>query len=785
MNLNGIVIQNYIYHFFREMDNLYSVRDKVLVFMTYEPNINNAKALIELGAKKVYFLNPDYSYTEIDNGKVILINEFELCRLEDKSIDLILGIEILEHINDLERFFFEIKRISKSTGDIELQGNPMWTSPFGHHLWIENKYIFYEKSNPFEPWEHLIYANKEEMRGALIKKGLPVEDCDEIVDWIYNPIEISRHTPTEIIEAVTHIPAGAEKGGISYSRSAMFEIYRTDSWIYSFKRCYNRVEPNEYYEKALEAYSEHDLKTGSFVLKMKKLNENTSDDDNIEKIDLSSLDTAISDIIGPLSEKHNIKGAKVLNLSLYEHELISKVFVSLGAESVTSVHPKPNTEKSEYIKEHTQFFEDFDTTNQHFDIVFGLDTLNKILDLNKFCINLKKVTDLSSTIYLSGFTPYTSACGHKIYTENHHFIDDTNPFEHWEHLQLKTKEQFAENLQAKNLSEQDIRFIIDQYFENGNVFDYTPTEIENKFKNYLNVHMYRIYHYLPKNKFYEKALERYSEDDLNVERIIITSDLPTLYWLHELELDPYIEAGLSDIHMKYVLTDKRVLNITPYIQYEITEGLESLRPREVVSLDSHYSGFELRGGKNVTRVNQKIEDLENLPGKFDIIYGLDVLEHVKDVKKFFINLRNLVADKGVICLQGSPLWPSDNGFNYHRDDLDCGVLTIGHQDLTLEPWEHLAYETKEELKNAMLKKKFTEHDAEAVSEYIFNSDEINRLAFSDFIRILDEVDGVFYGSKKILNYTEENEFYEKACERYTHEELRTKELKLNIRKKLH
>ena len=102
----------------------------------------------------------------------------------------------------------------------------------------------------------------------------------------------------------------------------------------------------------------------------------------------------------------------------------------------------------------------------------------------------------------------------------------------------------------------------------------------------------------------------------------------------------------------------------------------------------------------------------------------------------------------------------------------------------LEPWEHLAYNTKEELKEAMLKKKFTVHDAETVSEYIFNSDKINRLSFIDFLEVLDEFDNVFYGHKKILHYTEENEFYRIANEKYTHEELRTKELKLFIRKKL-
>ncbi|MCR5262185.1 MAG: methyltransferase domain-containing protein [Candidatus Gastranaerophilales bacterium] len=785
MNINDLKINDYVRHFIKEMDGLYSLKDKDVIFMFYEPNIDNARALLAEGAQKVYFINPDYSYKEIENGKIVLLNQYEVNNLKDESVDLIIGLEILEHINDLRWFFDELRRIIKLSGDIELQGNPMWTGPFGHHIWIENKYIFYEESNPFKPWEHLIYNSKEEITKALEEKGLPADDCKEIADWIYNPIEISRSTPTDIIEAVTHFPAGAEKGGISYSRSAMFEVYRTDSWVFSFKRCYVRTEPNEYFELAKQKYFEHDLKTGLFVLKMKKLQPEKPEKDNIEKIDLSNVDTAVSDIIIPFNNKHNVQGKNILNLSAYENELISKIFISLGAKSVTSVNPAENTEKSEYITEYNDIFENIDIADKQFDVIFGLDTLNKITDLDKFCEKLSKAADITTDIYLSGFMPCTSACGHKIFTENHRYTDETNIFDNWEHLTFNTKNDVINSLKAKNVDDNEIKLITDLYYKKEPSEFYTPMQIETAFKKVLNVHMLRIYHYYKQNNFYKLAAEKFSEDDLNTERIIITSDLPTLYWLHELNMNPYLEAGISDINMKYVLDGKRVLNLTPYIQYPITEGLEALRAKEVVSLDSHYSGFELRGGKNVVRVNQKVEDIENLPGKFDIIYGLDVLEHIKDVKKFFINLGNLITDKGVICLSGSPLWPSDNGHNCSLQNLDCGYLRTGEGSPCLESWEHLAYENQQDLKQAMITKGFTEHDAAIVSDYIFNSDEINRLSFSDFINLLNELDYLVYGSKKILNYTEENEFYTIASSKYTHEELRTKELKLYIRKKPH
>ena len=60
MDLDGIQIQNYVYHFLRETDDLYSLANKDVVFMFYEPNLDNARAVLKLGANKVYFVNPDY-----------------------------------------------------------------------------------------------------------------------------------------------------------------------------------------------------------------------------------------------------------------------------------------------------------------------------------------------------------------------------------------------------------------------------------------------------------------------------------------------------------------------------------------------------------------------------------------------------------------------------------------------------------------------------------------------------------------------------------------------------
>lgn len=788
MNLGNINIQNYVYHFLKEMNDLYSLANKDIIFMFYEPNIDNARAILKMGAHRVYFYNPEYDYSEIENGSIVLLGNKNdmLSDIADKSIDLVIGLEILEHINNLDVFFAEVKRVIKTSGDIELQGSPMWTSQCGHHLWIENKYIFYDDSNPFEPWEHLIYKNKREMEKALIAKGLPKDDCKEIARWVYDPIEISRHTPSEIIEAATGLQVESDFFHQINFRNSVFEICKHNNFEYSIKRTFQKGAVNEFFDLAAEKYSEIDLNTLKLSVKIKHSIYEALPCVDLKVNTIENLDDSIFETVKEFNKLHNVKDRRIVNISAVNSLPVSKMFLALGAKSVLSISPFEfvKEEKTKNFKHYNSHFEDCDYKPEKNDIIFGLEVLNNLVNPDRFFEKIKESYSNDTVVYLTGYMPYTSALGHKVNTVGYHFYDSTNPLKYWQHLLINSREDFISALMENGAAQSYAEYIWKEYDKSKNIAKLSPSELAETASKYVFLHMRKIFHYFSKNEYYQKALEKYSEDDLNTMKIIISSDFPTLNWLDELDIDEYLKMSLSDINLKYKIKDKRVLNITPFINAKVSLGFESFQAKEVISLDFYDHGFELKGGKNIKCIKQGFEDLDNLDGQFDIIYGLDVLEHVQDLKKFYNNLRRLIDDNGVICLQGSPLWPSDNGHNCMLNNLDCGMLKTGEGSPSLEPWEHLAYDSKDELKSAMLKKGFTENDAELVSEFIFNSDEINRKSYSDFIEELKEIDGIYYGSKKILHYSEENAFYKKANQKYTHEELRTKELKLFIRKKL-
>ena len=786
MEIQGVQVQNYIYHFLKNISLNYSFNGKNVLFLYGAADLDNARVIEKFGAKNVWFMSYDLEFQKLENENITLLNLSDidhLKKIDDKSIDLIIGLEVLEHIYYIRGFIDEVKRILKDGGSAILQGFPVWTSKFGHHLWVEDKFIFNNYTNPLEPWEHLTFKNAQDAIDAMVNKGYTKEDGKLVADWIFGEEEINCLSPSEMFVDVTKIPYDAEKFGHKINKNGTVETYKTDDFSYNFKRIMTDEKPNKYFEQALSKYSEEDLKTEECVLTISKKRACQAK----EEIEFPELPYFRRVVFEQFFKKYSLKDANVLNISYYDNNFYSKLLKKHGAKAVTGVSPMLKNEKIEEIEgieNVCRKFEDFDGEIEKFDIIIGFDVIQNINDFEKFCIKLNRYSNLATGIHIDGYTPYTSACGHSFCSKNHNFFDETNPLDHWEHLSLKTEEDFRNALKRHNIADEEIEEIIFRYFKDEPILKMTPTEIEEELSKNLTVDVRRIYRYYPENEHYKKALEGYNEDDLNVERLIITSDIPNLLWLDELNLDKNYELNVSDINLKYKLPDKRVLSISPqYCNYAITEGLEALRAKEIVSLGAYYSGYELRCGTNVKCTNQKWQDIENLRGKFDIIYGIEVLEHVKDLKKFFETLKNLVADNGVICLQGRPLWTSDEGHNCTAE-LDSGFLQTGEEKMKISPWQHLAFENQSDLKNSLSDKGFSENDADKIADFIFNSDEINRLSFSKILDILNEVDGLFYGTKKVLDYSDENEFYEIASKKYTHEELRTKELSLSIRKKM-
>ena len=189
-----------------------------------------------------------------------------------------------------------------------------------------------------------------------------------------------------------------------------------------------------------------------------------------------------------------------------------------------------------------------------------------------------------------------------------------------------------------------------------------------------------------------------------------------------------------------------------------------------------------------------VADLEVPADSFDIIYGIAILEHIPDLARVCEAIKKLLRPDGVAYLQGCPLWPGALGHHVWYEpnktkDFEKVFATGGGKksqpvsysfaDRKTNPipdWAHLAL-TAEQLASDLVRCGIPAAHATGMTRYIFNLDGTmagscsNFMAASEILRILNEHFDVTF--ERILSEEPQNEYFVKAREAYSEEDLRT------------
>ncbi len=133
------------------------------------------------------------------------------------SFDFLYGISILEHIPAPDLFFAQVRNVLSTGGLAFLQGNPVWTGPWGHHIhltpWQDGTtgcYQFYPAQalldqgvhtfNPIPDWGHLLFT-PDELAAHLAGLAVPAEDIPKVLAGVYTDDVISREPAHAIVDA--------------------------------------------------------------------------------------------------------------------------------------------------------------------------------------------------------------------------------------------------------------------------------------------------------------------------------------------------------------------------------------------------------------------------------------------------------------------------------------------------------------------------------------------------------------------------------------------------------
>lgn len=250
--------QHYQIILFEEFAKYYDVKGKRILEIGSDGGLNTARMLIEHGAAEVHACNlQDIFVRDHASDRISLhVGDAGQLDLGEQSFDAIYGIALLEHIPVYAPLVETVARLLAPGGVAYLHGDPLWTGPYGHHIYCgkpedqssDAKYRFNApESHPIPDWAHLT-MDEAAMSEFLVETGIPEGDVHEIVNFIYG------HEMKSL-------------GDFSNKKSALQVMAAFDAPFdyVPFVGVYEG-ETNEYYEKARAHYSDYDLRAKSLTL---------------------------------------------------------------------------------------------------------------------------------------------------------------------------------------------------------------------------------------------------------------------------------------------------------------------------------------------------------------------------------------------------------------------------------------------------------------------------------------------------------------------------------------
>ncbi len=159
------------------------------------------------------YISKDYNLQILRADALNLSSSFDPC-----SFDVVYGLSIIEHIPSPKVLLDEVYNVLKPGGIAYFEGNPIWSCPQGHHLWIANwggayqnkttaNYLFCgfpgkTSTNPLPDWSHLLMTPAQ-MTEHLKEQSIPSSDIDCIIDWVFYSDEVNRMNMLEIADVYT------------------------------------------------------------------------------------------------------------------------------------------------------------------------------------------------------------------------------------------------------------------------------------------------------------------------------------------------------------------------------------------------------------------------------------------------------------------------------------------------------------------------------------------------------------------------------------------------------
>lgn len=163
-----------------------------------------ARTLRERGARHVHATNleprwrfaQDYVDEVLEPGisAGVLDARDMKSKFNSESVDAVFATAFAEHIHDPAQVVEEIADILVPGGYCYIHGNPIWSGPTGHHLYVQGISRFYSFTDAdivIPDWHHLIW-DRDSLSEHLHSQRIPEEDILRITDRIFDSSDVNR-----------------------------------------------------------------------------------------------------------------------------------------------------------------------------------------------------------------------------------------------------------------------------------------------------------------------------------------------------------------------------------------------------------------------------------------------------------------------------------------------------------------------------------------------------------------------------------------------------------------
>jgi ubiquinone/menaquinone biosynthesis C-methylase UbiE len=136
-------------------------------------------------------LNPKVKSHELSENSRLLEGDIRCTDFPDNYFDFVFSLAAFEHIFNLDKAMSEIHRILKPGGLLYSKFGPIWSSCWGHHLWVNHDNSLYNYINTIlPPYCHLLMSPGELM--AFLTDKFPTETREKIVSYVYESPDQNR-----------------------------------------------------------------------------------------------------------------------------------------------------------------------------------------------------------------------------------------------------------------------------------------------------------------------------------------------------------------------------------------------------------------------------------------------------------------------------------------------------------------------------------------------------------------------------------------------------------------